>query len=355
MTPGPAPERRGHERTDRSVEFYCYVDGQRFDSESLDISAGGALLRTEDDIPQKVPVIVVPKSANPRKSVIMLVGTVVRRQQKPAGIGIRWSKCVSRKGIRPIARLFEFFPELVTRKPPNPDLEVASAARVAYSFVNNRFYVPVAPNLPGAGSSSRPAPSPRPAPAPTKPPPAIPPAGPKTQPEAAKPLDASPPPAPPPVPTKPSPTMPPLVQRKRRSPTEHQAYRRTPETGPITSVIRHDKAQIPVALPARVRADGPLLKGMILMIASDSLFVQCDTAGLENLAPAAKVTVELVMELPGREFPAELSCSLLAVAEDPRTGANGLALNIIAADCGKRGGLFERYVKFLYNRMIVEQ
>ena len=33
-------ERRKHLRKIRSMDFYCYVDGVRFDSLSLDISAG---------------------------------------------------------------------------------------------------------------------------------------------------------------------------------------------------------------------------------------------------------------------------------------------------------------------------
>lgn len=83
-------ERRGYERSSVQIEFYCYSDGHRFDSASIDISPSGVFLRTSDDVPEASRLVIVPKDEHSRDFPVMLLGMVTRRQAGPSpGLGVR--------------------------------------------------------------------------------------------------------------------------------------------------------------------------------------------------------------------------------------------------------------------------
>ena len=88
-----AQERRGAERHDVRRWSCCYLDGNRFDTESLDISASGVFLETDRQVPRGAPMVVVfdQDAGTP----IYLVGRVVRQQKNPAGLGVIWVRAIT--------------------------------------------------------------------------------------------------------------------------------------------------------------------------------------------------------------------------------------------------------------------
>ncbi len=106
-------ERREHPRKAVRVPFFCYVDGQRFDTDALDLSPGGAFLGTDDMVRIGAPVVLLPKAAKSKKPVVLVVGHVVRqRRTGDCGIGIRWGKIVSGGGISVILKLASLVPDM---------------------------------------------------------------------------------------------------------------------------------------------------------------------------------------------------------------------------------------------------
>lgn len=93
-------ERRAHPRVVERRWSCCYLDGHRFDTESLDIGPGGVFLETADaDVPVGAPMVVVfdadPAADGETAEPIYLVGRVMRRQKSPPGLGVAWARAVT--------------------------------------------------------------------------------------------------------------------------------------------------------------------------------------------------------------------------------------------------------------------
>ena len=125
------------------------MDGQRFDSESLDISEGGAFLATTSAPPPLSLVIVVPQEAHRVQSGVALIGAVRREQVTLVpGVGIEWLRCVSRYGHADVRGFLIQFLEIAPERLPEPAAEVLHSPVAAYNFRAETYYVP---DLPAAG------------------------------------------------------------------------------------------------------------------------------------------------------------------------------------------------------------
>ena len=107
------------------------------------MSSGGAFLQTKDDVRVGAVVMMVPKQQERRSAKAMLIGSVVRKQEAPvAGVGIRWARCMSNSGIQ---HLFDFLAYSLRIHPgelPVPGPEVARSASVAYDLVTKSYSIP---------------------------------------------------------------------------------------------------------------------------------------------------------------------------------------------------------------------
>ena len=78
-------------------EIFCYVDGERLDARSRDLSVGGIFLETSEgrEVPTGAVVAVVLKDRVDELGTVFLFGKVVRQQPgaRP-GLGVRWEKAV---------------------------------------------------------------------------------------------------------------------------------------------------------------------------------------------------------------------------------------------------------------------
>ncbi len=88
--------RRKSERRHFEEEIYTYVEGNRLDADSQDVSAGGAFLRTWQTIPVDAKIAVVFKKQAQTTSPVFVVGKVVRSQTDPApGVALVWEKALT--------------------------------------------------------------------------------------------------------------------------------------------------------------------------------------------------------------------------------------------------------------------
>ncbi len=143
-------ERRRHDRRAQIEEFYCYVGGKRTDSESMDISPGGAFLAANPVPPPLSLVIIVPKQGHRVQSGIALVGAVRREQTLPVpGVGIEWLRCISRYGYEDVAGFLTHFLECPPQRLPVPPDDVRQSPVAAYNFRADTYYVP---DIPASGT-----------------------------------------------------------------------------------------------------------------------------------------------------------------------------------------------------------
>jgi len=369
-------DRRKFGRINRNIDFYCYVDGQRFDSESLDVSAGGAFLRTGDDIRTQAAVVMVPRGVTPEESPVLLVGKVVRKQKHPpAGVGIKWSKAVARHGIHCILNLPQSIPELFERELPSPPVEIAASRLVAYDFRNHSYFIPMQSRVAGAeatkskptggtaaatssqaerqrlgtaktmemsvadlrrrhGGQTKPAPSAAP------PSPAAGKKGPAPEASAVmpqRPVSAAP-----------------ASAAASKAVVKPPSYKKSAEPGPLTNQLTSSTAQIPIDIPVKLVLDKATLEGTALTLGMTNIFVACNLDLVRNLGSGDTVQVVFPIKVQPATVTLTLDCRLFMMSRDLNTDAPGLALQIVGHAGAPTPGLFERYVKYLYYRMVAE-
>jgi len=90
-------EKRLHSRWEMDEPVYCYVDGDRMDAQTLDLSSGGMFLRTDQMAPVGSKLVLVFKTQCATSEFpIYLVARVVRRQTKPVGLGLVWIRATTK-------------------------------------------------------------------------------------------------------------------------------------------------------------------------------------------------------------------------------------------------------------------
>ena len=90
-------ERRRYERRELNADVYCYLEGQRVDVRSTDVSVGGMFIETEQPILPGTELAVVMKAQlTAGERPVFLSARVMRRQTQPvSGIGIRWENATT--------------------------------------------------------------------------------------------------------------------------------------------------------------------------------------------------------------------------------------------------------------------
>ena len=391
-------ERRKHDRVAKELRFHCYIDGNRFDSATVNISQGGAFLRTPDPIPTGAVVVAVPHQQFLKDYPVMLVGKVLRRQNaSDKGLGVEWLRCVTRSGFRPLWHFIESFPELWEDIPSMPPSDYLNQPCVGYDFKLARFFLPKGRTvLKGNGAEAAPE---RQAPVAKSP-----------SASAGQPQDQAEDPSnltasdqlgraeAPPVPVSEARVDPSFAGKHRTSgsyemttvysssqvhppevimpmgTTEFNArlkestvkeptpipmpgpetserlenppqYRRTQSSGAITQLIKKHKEELPTNIPVSIALDGRNYEARIRMISLNTIFV---ISFDDELFDADKLEIKLPVSLHQRTFTIELSCVVLRVGQHVEAGGPGIHMQINSVRQPGRPGIFERYVKFLY-------
>lgn len=113
-----ATDKRKHPRWDVDKEIFCYVDGDRLDARSGNISLGGMFLCTDraESIPMDSLVGLVFRSSEVEQHTTFLFGKVVRKQEFPdEGVGLMWEKAVT---VGPPEMLVTFLKRLFSIERP---------------------------------------------------------------------------------------------------------------------------------------------------------------------------------------------------------------------------------------------
>ena len=347
-------ERRRHPRKARRIPFYCYVNGARFDSDSVDISEGGTLLKTEDDIPMDATVLVVPRSnirrrghaGEARAGRVVLVGKVVRKHGGDApGVGVRWVKCVSRDGLDALHTLLSLLLDIFPSSLPLPAPEVAKAPSLAWDFHWRRFHLmdvqrkpcprpsPRRPTvtLPPVLRQKKPVPEPEPLP---EPPPA---------PELELDLEPAP------ELERASLLTPELEPEPEPSLPVQTPLSRDDTTGPVTHEVTSGGDRIPVRVPVEFYMGESVNCGTVVRLAGTVCTLQIEDPSPEE---AEKMVVSFPLYYKKERHVLYLACGVGGKEELPEGGVL-LDLSIKQVDNEPVEGLFLRYVKYLYFSHVV--
>ncbi len=392
-------ERRKHERVAKELRFHCYIDGNRFDSASVNISQGGAFLRTSDPIPTDSVVVAVPHQQFLKDFPVMLVGKVLRREDaSDKGLGVEWLRCVTRSGFRRLWHFIESFPELWETIPAMPPSDYLAEPCVGFDFQAGRFFLPKGRAVTAKNGRSdapvgtRPSVAARPV-APVVPPTAGTPAPshethadqlgnaekldvpvsearvdpsfagterpsgsyemttvyssaqvhapevimPMARTELSARLKGTAVKEPTPIP------MPgPATSDRLENPP---AYRRTASSGAITQMIAKHKEELPTNIPVSIILDGRNYEARIRMLSLETVFI---ISFDEELFDATKMLIKLPVSLHQRTFMLDLTCEVMRIGQHVEAGGPGIHLSIKAVHQPGHPGIFERYVKFLY-------
>jgi len=102
----PRTEPRLHPKWLLDEKVFCYLDGEKFQATSRDVSAGGIFLRTSKDVPKHSTVVLAFKDkTSAGQAPFFLVGSPVRYQQSPQkGVGIQWLRAVTTGSAKALER-----------------------------------------------------------------------------------------------------------------------------------------------------------------------------------------------------------------------------------------------------------
>ena len=321
----PEDDRRGTPRRPFSDELYCYISGLRCDADCVNISAGGAFLRTEATVPKGTVVAVVFKRQPEVEHSVYLMGAVAREQRGPqTGLGIRWQSAVSTGPPEELARflngLLGFEPAGVQVVDGGPDTEQRSLFRFGASPPE------VSPQWAGPFSGLQ-----------------SPPSGEERSWGAAETIQVR------------------VVQRDEGGPADDEPaampaidLEEVPASDPgvITERIGRDKARAPVRLDAALVVAGESRGCRIVSLGTATMFIEFegDSPGLGDT-----VEVRLDIKLQDRTAPVRCRCRVVAVDDGAASGGGGADLDIVECDEGSREGILESYVRWLHFRFFSEQ
>ena len=337
-------ERRQQRRRVLSIHFNCYLDGERFDSESLDISPRGALLITRARVPVGKRILIVPTgqpdlpvgrsdSGDPATYLpVLLSAQVVRWNDAPYGLGITWVSGISHVGVDPLLIVIQYILGRTAAMLTPPVAEVLAKQDVSYDFLDERFRLLDAPGYLSDSVGSRDL---------------------ITEDTDAVDREAVQGPVTHPV------HPPPWIQKTQDAllddfaplPTSH-GFEADAASGQLTDLLSSGPAQVQVmkAVQAKVgdRDMGAIihdigLKSLVLIIPG------VEIVGVERL------TVVLPVPYRTDRIDVHLRCTVTQVLQLPEQGATGYKLWILGVEQETIPGLYTRYVKYLFEQSLFKK
>jgi len=99
-------DRRRADRKPHKERLNCYLDGDRLDMDSEDLSSTGMFLASEGQLLPGQRLAVVFRS--PDMPAVYLLGSVVRRQLNPTnGVGLNWERAVTKGSVEVLHRFLK--------------------------------------------------------------------------------------------------------------------------------------------------------------------------------------------------------------------------------------------------------
>jgi hypothetical protein len=314
-------ERRRHERWQIDEELHCYLDGERVDLRSENLSGGGMFLRTERPYPLGATVMLVfKKHFYSSGSPIFLFARVMRATSSPvSGLGLRWEKATSPASPDVLRDFLKCFLQV-----DGAELEYCPVGRTKAPHFVFRF----PPDAIEMGSSDME----------------------ETQPDApdAEPDDEegrSRAPVEPPLPLDAS-AFPAPFRSAPPAVAVVPAAVESPPSGPLTQQVASGGACAPVRMPAVVWLRGKVYAGDVLALGLRKMLLEVHEA-----APDPAEPFQVLLRIPRPSGPAAAYCDCVAEAAPPDealVGLRGTLVTICRLDEPDAPGSFEAHVKKLY-------
>jgi hypothetical protein len=335
-------DRRQHPRRPFEAEVLCYIDGNRLDSRTADISTGGLFLRTPrfENFPAGAIVALVFEDTGVPPGTAFLFARVMRHQAGAnPGVGLHWERAVCAGSPLPLQRV-------VNRLFGFADVPVTSRELPERGLTQFIFRFPTATNPVAEPVETAPA-----RPAPTQSAPRAPSTYRVSDASAALELDRPEPaasgrtsmaiPRDPVLPEPPAPKLPAATQ-------EAPGGRK----GPLTSQIDTRSTRQVVDMPAFLEASGVPIPVRMRWIGLGAAGVDCPWVPADPEMPLL-----LRFEIPTREGPVELKCNSRLRSSDLGKGGRTPALELAVKDIDEAGhaGLLVRYLKWLAFRQLAKE
>jgi len=334
-------DKRIHARRLLEEDIYCYLDGQRFDANSRDISAGGLFLRTERDVPLgSVLAVVFRTDEGEGGAPIFLLGMVVRRQLTPIpGIGLAWTRATT-TGRRPMLARFlatkmEVVSGAITQERYGPRAQTRFVHHFSVKGLEKKHKKTPKLRYDTLIDADLPLPrTPRSAPA-----------RPEMSPQglgaSAKVLDS--------VDVQVIRGEGKVERRAARPLGEHVRKQSDKEaSGPLSQLVQRGEILAAAEIPAKVHIGGKQFDGEVMGLGLRGMFVR-----LFVRVRGEFEKVEVVFDIQGRggRIPIRCFCKLLYL-DDSAAGPPGLELEISSYEEDGPKGVFWTYLKWLHFRSL---
>lgn len=291
--------RRKSERRHFEEEIYTYVEGNRLDADSRDVSAGGAFLRTWQSIPVDAKVAVVFKKQAQTTSPVFVVGKVIRSQEgEVPGVALTWEKALT---VGAPSELEWFLSAMFGILAPAVKMEKEPGK---WEMLSVYRFGPEGADAEGAE-------------------------------EAEKPFDAA------------------SQCTVREFPLESlsREYSRSDQDGSLTVRIAKSGLRAPAGIDAELLMGEDVQTVRITHLGATSMFVQTGMAPPDTHSVAV---VRFSVRTTAADVPVTCQCRVTAVVSGDETGIPGVDLEFIRVDEGDEDGILKKFVRWLHFEALTE-
>lgn len=298
-------ERRRYERRELKADVYCYIEGQRVDVRSSDISAGGMFIETEQPVLPGTELAVVVKAqliAGHRP--VFLTARVMRRQVVPVrGVGVRWEKATTPGAP---ATLREFLKDNLgiaakgIEEQPHGDAGLVQAVYMFPLGLEDFETAPVvedAPPILGGGE------------------------------DTIDGLDDE------------EPTLQDLDEA-----LQNELAARPSSAGPLTQEIAKGASQAPADLKATLSVGAASHPVRISSLGSENAFITTNTA----LEIGGKIQLRFGILARGGVVEIQARATVISTDRDHRSGRRGVLVRLNQVDEGGQRGILRQYIRWLH-------
>lgn len=298
-------ERRRYERRALQADVYCYIEGQRVDVRSSDISQGGMFIETDQPVlPGTELAVVVKEHLLEGNRPVFLTARVMRRQVAPVrGVGVRWEKATTPGDEASLREFLEanlgITPKGIKEQPHGD----AGLVQAVYRFpleaedFESAPVVEDAPPILGGGEDTI--------------------EGLDDEEATIQDLDEA---------------------------LQSELAARPSSAGPLTQEIAKGASQAPADLKATLSVGADSHPVRISSLGPENAFVTTNTA----LEPAAKLQLRFGIMARGGVVDIAVHATVISAGRDHRSGRRGVLVRITHVDEGGTRGILRQYIRWLH-------
>jgi hypothetical protein len=306
-------DNRQFQRRPLNERVFAYIDGQRVDVQSANVSFGGLFVKTRraEKIPLGARLALVFHTPDAVRNKIYLVAKVRRHQSEPvAGVGLSWEKATTVGSAQALARFLNKILRIRAEVIETKIVPEDGSNRNVYYFSQNVREAAEGETPPVQVVEGK-----KTAPAPT----------------TAMPAWTPPPP-------------PDDATDGAEDTSEDESI-----TGPLTEQIQVDRLLAPARFDATLLVAGHLLRGTVTSIGVFSFVF--DTS-MTMAGPFDDVTILLALPVEGVSHEIQCRCRMTAIVPSSVPGRIGLEFDFNHVDEGATVGVLQAYVRWLHTTSV---